>query len=116
MLLSPTQWRQVADQPRPRVPKLAAPMDQAEADVLAYMSFLLTHRPKLHSTNPIECLKARSSGAPMWSAGSPMTTPLPTSSAPSSAAAADELDLAFWIRSRTATGARCQPRLNRDGP
>ena len=31
-------------------------MDQAEADVLAYMSFLLTHRSKLHSTNPIECL------------------------------------------------------------
>lgn len=31
-------------------------MDQAEADVLAYMSFLLTHRPKLHSTNPIERL------------------------------------------------------------
>jgi len=31
-------------------------LDQAEADVLAYMSFLLTHRSKLHSTNPIECL------------------------------------------------------------
>ncbi|MBM3488508.1 MAG: hypothetical protein FJX67_18070, partial [Alphaproteobacteria bacterium] len=33
-----TQWRQVADQLRPRVPKLAAMMDEAEADVLAYMS------------------------------------------------------------------------------
>ena len=31
-------------------------MDQAEADVLAYMSFPLAHRPKLHSTNPIERL------------------------------------------------------------
>jgi transposase-like protein len=28
-----TQWRQVADQLRPRVPKLAAMMDDAEADV-----------------------------------------------------------------------------------
>ena len=38
------------------MPKLAALMDQGEADVLAYMSFLVTHRPKLHSTNPIERL------------------------------------------------------------
>ena len=50
------QWRQVADQLRPRVPKLAALMDQAEADVLAYMSFLLTRRPNPHPTNPIERL------------------------------------------------------------
>src|SRR5260370_28738724 len=33
-----TQWRQVADQLRPKVPKLAALMDEAEADVLAFMS------------------------------------------------------------------------------
>ena len=51
-----TQWRQVADQLRPRVKKLAELMDQAEADVLAYMSFPAAHRPKLHSTNPIERL------------------------------------------------------------
>ena len=44
--------RQVADQPRPKVPKLAALMDEAE-DVLAYMSFPKEHRQKLHSTNPI---------------------------------------------------------------
>jgi putative transposase len=50
------QWRQVADQLRPRVPKLAAIMDEAEADVLAYMSFPAAHRAKLHSTNPIERL------------------------------------------------------------
>jgi putative transposase len=54
--LARAQWRQVADQLRPRVPKLAALMDNAEADVLAYMSFPLAHRPKLHSTNPIERL------------------------------------------------------------
>ena len=51
-----TQWRSVADQLRPRVPKLAAMMDEAEADLLAYMSFPAAHRPKLHSTNPIERL------------------------------------------------------------
>jgi putative transposase len=50
------QWRQVADQLRPRVKKLAELMDQAEGDVLAYMSFPAAHRPKLHSTNPIERL------------------------------------------------------------
>jgi putative transposase len=54
--LARAQWRQVADQLRPRVAKLAALMDQAETDVLAYMSFPLAHRPKLHSTNPIERL------------------------------------------------------------
>ena len=31
-------------------------MCEAEADVLAYMSFPAAHRPKLHSTNPIERL------------------------------------------------------------
>jgi len=50
------QWRQVADQLRPRVAKLAAFMDEAENDVLAYMSFPAAHRAKLHSTNPIERL------------------------------------------------------------
>ena len=50
------QWRDVADQARPRVPKLAALMDDAEADVLAYMNFPAQHRAKLHSTNPLERL------------------------------------------------------------
>jgi putative transposase len=50
------QWREVADQARPRVPKLAALMDAAEADVLAYMGFPAQHRAKLHSTNPLERL------------------------------------------------------------
>src|SRR5205814_2243551 len=50
------QWREVADQARPRVPKLAALMDDAEADVLAYMGFPAPHRAKLHSTNPLERL------------------------------------------------------------
>ncbi len=50
------QWRAVADQIRPKVPKLATIMDEAEADVLAYMTFPREHRAKLHSTNPIERL------------------------------------------------------------
>lgn len=50
------QWRQVADQMRPKLPKLAAIMDEAEDDVLAYMTFPKAHWPKLHSTNPIERL------------------------------------------------------------
>src|SRR5204863_3007865 len=48
------QWRQVADQLRPKVPKLAALMDEAEADVLAFMSFPKDHRVKIHSINPLE--------------------------------------------------------------
>jgi len=50
------QWRRVADQLRPKLPKLAGLMDDAEPDVLAYMSFPAPHRAKLHSTNPIERL------------------------------------------------------------
>jgi putative transposase len=49
-------WRQVADQLRPRWPKLAALMDESEHDVLAYMGFPAQHRAKLHSTNPLERL------------------------------------------------------------
>jgi len=48
------QWRNVADQLRPTVPKLATLMDTAEDDVLAYMNFAPQHRVKLHSTNPLE--------------------------------------------------------------
>jgi len=48
------QWRLVADQIRPKVPKLAGLMDEAETDVLAYMTFPVQHRAKLHSTNPLE--------------------------------------------------------------
>ena len=50
------QWRQVADQLRTKAPKLAALMDEAEHEVLAYMTFPAAHRTKLHSTNPLERL------------------------------------------------------------
>jgi putative transposase len=50
------QWRKVADQLRPKLPKLAGLLDEAETDVLAYMTFPAAHRAKLHSTNPLERL------------------------------------------------------------
>ena len=49
-------WRHVADQLRARWAKLGTFMDDAEADVLAYMAFPAQHRSKLHSTNPLERL------------------------------------------------------------
>ena len=39
-------------------PKLSAPMDEAEADVLEFMTFPKAHRTKIHSTNPLERLNA----------------------------------------------------------
>ncbi|MDQ2106742.1 IS256 family transposase [Azospirillum isscasi] len=50
------QWRRVADSLRPRFSKLAALMDEAEFDVLAYMAYPKDLRSKLHSTNPLERL------------------------------------------------------------
>jgi len=49
-------WRHVADQLRPRWPKLAALMDDSEHDVLAYMTFPARYRTKVHSTNSLERL------------------------------------------------------------
>ncbi len=50
------EWRTVADRLRERFPKLVALMDDAEYDVLAYMSFPKSHWPQIRSTNPIERL------------------------------------------------------------
>ena len=50
------QWRRVADQLRPKLPKLAGFMDEAEDDVLAYMTFPPEHWSKIHSTNGLERL------------------------------------------------------------
>jgi putative transposase len=52
------QWRAVADQLRPKFPKLAAMMDDAEHEVLTFMSFPKAHRVQIHSTNPLERLNA----------------------------------------------------------
>lgn len=51
-----SQWRETADKLRERFPKLAALMDDAEDDVLAFMSFPKEHWPKLASTNSLERL------------------------------------------------------------
>ena len=52
------QWRSVADQLRPKFPKLAAMMDNAEHEVLTFMTFPKAHRTQIHSTNPLERLNA----------------------------------------------------------
>lgn len=52
------QWRVVADQLREKFPKLAAMMDDAENDVLAFMDFPRAHRKQIASTNPLERLNA----------------------------------------------------------
>jgi transposase-like protein len=50
------QWRQVADGFRDRWPRLAELLDEAEADVLAYLAFPPAHWRQLWSTNPLERL------------------------------------------------------------
>ena len=52
------QWRLVTDQLREKFPKLAAMMDAAEQDVLAFTNFPRAHRLQIHSTNPLERLNA----------------------------------------------------------
>ena len=52
------QWRVVADHFRTKLPKLAALLDEAEVDVLAFMDFPRAHRKQIASTNPLERLNA----------------------------------------------------------
>ena len=54
------QWRRVADGFRGRWPRLAALLDEAEADVLAYLAFPPEHWRQIWSTNPLERLNAES--------------------------------------------------------
>jgi putative transposase len=49
-------WRQVADQLRPRFPKVAELRDGAEADGLAHLNFPTAHHQKIHSANSLERL------------------------------------------------------------
>ncbi len=50
------QWRRVADNFRERFPRLADLLDEAEADVLAYLAFPQTHWRQIWSNNPLERL------------------------------------------------------------
>ena len=50
------QWRKVADGFRVRYPRLAALLDDAEADVLAYLAFPHGHWRQIWSNNPLERL------------------------------------------------------------
>lgn len=50
------QWRHVRDGFRDRWPRLAALMDDAESDVLAYLGFPSAHWRQIWSTNPLERL------------------------------------------------------------
>jgi transposase-like protein len=49
-------WRRVADGFRSRYPRLAALLDEAEADVLAYLTFPHEHWHQIWSNNPLERL------------------------------------------------------------
>ncbi|MCC7369875.1 MAG: IS256 family transposase [Chloroflexi bacterium] len=50
------QWRLVADRFRVTAPRVAASMDEAEADVLAYLAFPKGHWRQIWSNNPLERL------------------------------------------------------------
>ena len=69
------QWRRVAHQLPPTLPKLTAFLDEAEAEVLAYMTFPAAHRTKLHSTNPIERVIGEIKRRTEVPASSPTRTP-----------------------------------------
>src|SRR5690242_4124267 len=50
------QWRRVADQLRPRFPRVAQLLDEAEEEVLAYLAFPQEHWRQIWSNNPQERL------------------------------------------------------------
>ena len=77
------QWRQVADQLRPKVPKLAVLMDEAEHDVLAYMSFPRSTARNCTPQTRSNGSMPRSSVAPTSSVSFPTKPPSHGSSAPS---------------------------------
>ncbi|MGY3695472.1 transposase-like protein [Bradyrhizobium sp. USDA 3240] len=71
------QWRKVADQLRPKLPKLADFLDEAETDVLAYMNSRRNIAPSCTPRTQSSASTARSSGAPRWLASSPTRMPSP---------------------------------------
>ncbi len=55
--------------------KIATMLEDAEADILAFYAFPISHWRKLRSTNPLERFNNESAGAPTSSASSPTTAP-----------------------------------------
>ena len=102
-----TQWRQVADQLRPKVAKLALLMDQAEADVLAFMSF-----PK-SLPSPKRGTTARRSTAPIrWNASMARSSVVPMSSASSPTRMLSPAWSAPFYSSKTMMGRAARPLTN----
>ena len=52
------QWDVVVNQLRSKFPKLAAYLDDAKFDVLAFMNFPKAHRKQIASTNPLDRVNA----------------------------------------------------------
>jgi len=50
------QWRRVVDSFRPRFPRVASLLEEAEPDVLAYAAFPAEHWRQIWSNNPLERL------------------------------------------------------------
>jgi transposase-like protein len=74
------RWRHIADQLRPKLPKLAS-SDEAKTNVVACMTFPTQHRIKQHSTNPIERLNCETKRRTCGSTSSPTKMPSSASSA-----------------------------------
>ena len=76
------QWRNVADQMRPRLPKLAGLLDEAEATSSPTWTFPASTGPKSTQQTRSNASTARSSAAPTSLVSFPTTTPSSGSSAP----------------------------------
>jgi putative transposase len=77
------QWKSVAAALQERVPRLAALMEEAREDVLAYTAFPKSTGRRSPAPTRWNASTARSSDAPMSSASFPMQQPSSASSAPS---------------------------------
>lgn len=76
-----TQWRKVADQLRPKLPKLAGFLDEAETMCWSIWPSHRSTGPNCTRPTRSSALTARSSGAPRWSASSRTKMPSSASSA-----------------------------------
>ena len=66
---------QVVEQLRLHAPKVAALLEDAEPDLLAFYAFPAEHWPKLRSTNPLERVNREIGAARTWWGSSPTTPP-----------------------------------------